>query len=261
MNWPPSPEGIKNPVNGYEECRARKSGYSGRGVGKVSLVRLFAKPENPLKQQFEASALTHLDALYANALHLTRSAVDAEDLVQDTLLKAFRFFESFEQGTNLKAWLFRIQYNTFVNLYRRAAKQSAVTDASNWSSLAGDFLGEESLRALTDPEREAFRPLVAREIGRAFDELSDDYRAILLLADVEEYSYREIADVLGCPLGTVMSRLHRARRALRRVLHEMAGEPPALKIGSEAEEGAEAAEAVDNGPVSLDDFRRSRSGR
>lgn len=215
----------------------------------------FAKPENPLREQFEAAALPHLGALYANALHLTRSEADAEDLVQDTILKAYRFFDRFEQGTNIKAWLFRIQYNTFVNLYRRAGKQSAATDRGNWSSLAGDFVSEGALRALTEPEREAFRPLVAREIDSAFEDLSEEYRSVLLLADVEEYSYREIADIMGCPLGTVMSRLHRARRALRRALLERA-------VGMDAPDaGAGDAERTQGGsaPVSLDDFRRQRS--
>jgi len=210
----------------------------------------FRKAEDPLKSQFEASALQHLDALYANALHLTRSAADADDLVQDTVLKAFRFFDRFEQGTNLKAWLFRIQYNNFVNQYRRAGRHAAVTDESNAPDLADEFVGSETLRALTEPERTALRPLVAREIGRAFEELPEQYRSILMLADVEDFTYRDIADIIGCPLGTVMSRLHRARRALRKVLIEQAGEPASEERNPGGTETA---------AVSLDEFRRNRS--
>ncbi len=215
----------------------------------------FARPENPLREQFDAAALPHLDALYANAVQLTRSRADAEDLVQETMVKAFRFFDRFEQGTNLRAWLFRIQYNTFVNLYRRAGRHSAATEGHNGSSLAEDFVGESTLRALNEPEREALRPLVARQIGRAFEELSEQYRSILLLADVEEYSYREIADIIGCPLGTVMSRLHRARRALRKAMTERAGQSGSTQSG---EAGADRADGQ-SAPVSLEAYRRSRS--
>jgi len=225
-----------------------------------------AQSENPPRKRFDAAALLHLDALYANAMQLTRSKADAEDLVQETMVKAFRFFDRFEQGTNLRAWLFRIQYNTFVNLYRRAGRHSAAIEGQSGSSLAEDFVGESALRALNEPEREALRPLISREIDRAFEELPEEYRSVLLLADVEEYSYREIADIVGCPLGTVMSRLHRARRALRRAILERAGqnrsggngfaesgEPGADVANGRSEPGADAV------PVSLEAYRRSRS--
>jgi RNA polymerase sigma-70 factor (ECF subfamily) len=215
----------------------------------------FRSAENTLRAEFEAGVQRHLNALYANALQLTRSPADAEDLVQDTVLRAYRFFDRFEQGTNLKAWLFRIQFNTFVNQYRRASKQSAIVDRSNWDSLGGDFVAEETLRALTDPETAAFRPIIAGEIKTAFDDLSHEYRSVLVLADVEQFSYKEIADIVGCPIGTVMSRLHRARRALRERLLARAGELELLD-----KRDADRSDSVaDPQTVSLDAFRRNRS--
>lgn len=215
----------------------------------------FRSAPGPLRKQFEQDVLPFLDALYANALQLTRSPADAEDLVQDTVVKAYRFFDRFERGTNIKAWLFRIQFNTFVNHYRRAGKQDAVFDRGNWESLSGDFIGNETLRALTDPETVAFRPLVAGEIGKAFADLSEEFRTILLLADVEQFSYREIADIVGCPIGTVMSRLHRARRALRQGLLNRAGRLDLVDKNKAGQGDMEAG----GGAVSLEAFRRNRS--
>jgi RNA polymerase sigma-70 factor (ECF subfamily) len=176
------------------------------------------------RQLFEVEARPHLDALYSMALRLTRSPVDAEDLVQDTLVRAYRFYDRFETGTNFKAWLFRIQMNSFVNRYRRTVRERQVFDGPMAMPVGEGVMSRASMRGLTDPEGDAHRRLIAREINRAFEELSDDARAMVLLADVEELSYKEIADVVGCPIGTVMSRLHRARRQLQGSLQRHAVE-------------------------------------
>ena len=167
------------------------------------------------RELFEVEARPQLDVLYSMALRLTRSPVDAEDLVQDTLVRAYRFYDRFEAGTNFKAWLLRIQMNTFVNRYRRASRERQVFDGPMAVPVGEGVMSRASMRGLTDPVADAQRRLIGREIQRAFDELSDEARAMVLLADVEELSYKEIADVVGCPIGTVMSRLHRARKQLQ----------------------------------------------
>lgn len=198
---------------------------------------------------FEAEARPHLDVLYSTALRLTRSAVDAEDLVQDTLVRAYRFYDRFEAGTNFKAWLLRIQMNAFVNRYRRAAREREVFEGAMAAPVGEGVMSRATMRALTDPVADAQRQLIAREINRAFEHLSDEARAMVLLADVEELSYKEIAEVMGCPIGTVMSRLHRARRQLQGSLQEHAAQ---LGIIQEEDEDAEE-------PVSLGAFRSRKA--
>ncbi|MEM7435536.1 MAG: sigma-70 family RNA polymerase sigma factor [Myxococcota bacterium] len=206
------------------------------------------------RRLFEADARPHLDNLYAAALRLTRSPVDAEDLVQDTLVRAYRFYDRFEAGTNFKAWLLRIQMNTFVNRYRRAVREREVLDGPMAAPVGEGVMSRATMRGLTDPEGDAQRSLIAREITRAFDELSDDARAMVLLADVEELSYKEIADIVGCPIGTVMSRLHRARKQLQGSL-----EAHAIQLGIVAPNDAEEAEGSE--PVSLEAFRTRKATR
>jgi RNA polymerase sigma-70 factor (ECF subfamily) len=198
---------------------------------------------------FETEARPHLDALYAMALRLTRSPVDAEDLAQDTLVRAYRFYDRFEAGTNFRAWLFRIQMNTFVNRYRRASRERQVLEGPMAVPVGEGVMSRASMRALTDPVGDAQRQLIAREINRAFDELSDDARAMVVLADVEELSYREIAEVVGCPIGTVMSRLHRARKQLQGSLQKQAVQ---LGIIEEDEEDT-------TDPISLEAFRSRKA--
>jgi len=208
----------------------------------------WSQRKDPAREAFDAEVLPHLDTLYANALRLTRSPADAEDLAQETVLRAFRFHDRFEPGSNMKAWLLRIQYNAFVNRYRRITRERAVEKDGPESAAGADVMSRDALRALTDPTGTALRPLVLRELEAALDTLPDDQRMVVLLADVEELSYKEIAEVLGCPIGTVMSRLHRARRALRERLMEQAENElgPAARGQAEAREVSEppAAQAV-----------------
>ncbi len=189
--------------------------------------------------------------LYSTALRLTRSPVDAEDLVQDTLVRAYRFYDRFEAGTNFKAWLLRIQMNTFVNRYRRATRERQVFDGPMATPVGEGVMSRATMRGLTDPVGDAHRQIIAREINRAFEQLSEDARAMVLLADVEELSYKEIAEVMGCPIGTVMSRLHRARKQLKASL-----QLHAIQLGI-----IDADEEDTEDPVSLEAFRTRKAGK
>ena len=182
----------------------------------------FEKKRPAQPDAFESQTLEHLDALYAVSCRLTKAPLDAEDLVQDTLVKAMRARGQYEPGTNLKAWLFKILHNTFINKYRRGGLERIVLEGPDADPLADGWVSAASMRALRDPETQALRPLVQEEIHRALDELPEEFRLAVVLSDVEELSYREIADVMGCPVGTVMSRLHRGRRLLQKRLYDHA---------------------------------------
>ncbi|HLP22547.1 MAG TPA: sigma-70 family RNA polymerase sigma factor [Microbacteriaceae bacterium] len=173
---------------------------------------------------FESQALEFLDPLYGAALRMTRNPADAEDLVQETFAKAFAAFDRFEQGTNLKAWLYRILTNTYINGYRKRQHQphtQVVEDLEDWQ-----LGGAESMSATSSKsaEVEAFDRMPASVVKDALGALSEDFRMVVYYADVEGFTYQEIADMMGTPIGTVMSRLHRGRRLLRESLREYARE-------------------------------------
>ena len=172
--------------------------------------------KRPSRADFDHEVLPHLDSLYGTALRLTRSERDAEDLVQDTALRAFRFFHKFEAGSNARAWLFKILHNTFATKYRRRTRERQVLDAIDADPAAA---GEAPIAsAPPDPEDELMTQLLSDDVRRAIDRLPEEFRAAVVLCDLEDFSYREIADILECPVGTVMSRLHRGRRMLREAL-------------------------------------------
>jgi RNA polymerase sigma-70 factor (ECF subfamily) len=173
-------------------------------------------------REFEREALAHLSALLAVGTRLTKNTAEAEDLVQDTYVKAMRARRQFEAGTNMRAWLLRILTNTFINRYRRGGLEKSVIEGPDADPLADGWIGASTLAAMRDPESQALRPVLEREIKTALDELPDEFRLAVVLADVEELSYREISDIMGCPIGTVMSRLHRGRRLLKGRLYEHA---------------------------------------
>ena len=172
--------------------------------------------------EFEREAVQHLGALLAVATRMTRNSAEAEDLVQDTLVKAMRARGQFEAGTNMRAWLLRILTNTFINRYRRGGLEKAVLEGPDADPLADGWISASTMSSMRDPESAALRPMLEAEIRRALDELPEEFRLAVVLADVEELSYREIADIMGCPIGTVMSRLHRGRRLLKARLYEHA---------------------------------------
>ena len=177
-----------------------------------------------LEQRFTEEAMPLLDQLYGGALRMTRNPQDAEDLVQETYLKAFKAFDSFKPGTNLKAWLYRIMTNTYINTYRKKQRRPLetsaedVTDRQLYTTSSHDSIGLQSA------EVEALKNLPDKQIADAMNSLSDDYRMVVYYADVEGLAYKEIAEVMDIPLGTVMSRLHRGRKQLRELLKDVAKE-------------------------------------
>jgi RNA polymerase sigma-70 factor (ECF subfamily) len=173
---------------------------------------------------FEQDALSFLDALYRTALRMTRSEADAEDLVQETYIRAFRFRDQFTPGTNLKAWLFRILTNTFINSYRRKASQPTTTELDDVEETAlHRHMTDAGAEASPEPERVVLDSMVDGEIREALEELPEHFRTVVLL-DVEGFAYKEIAEMLGIPMGTVMSRLHRGRKFLQKRLYDLARE-------------------------------------
>ncbi len=171
---------------------------------------------------FVVELLGHLDTLYGVASRMTKGSTEAEDLVQDTVVKAMRAQGQFQPGTNLKAWLLRILTNTFINRYRRGGLERDLFEGPDADPLADGWMSTSTMRAMRDPEAAMLTPILEGEVSRALDALPDDFRLAVVLSDVEELSYKEIADVMGCPIGTVMSRLHRGRKLLQKSLREQA---------------------------------------
>jgi RNA polymerase sigma-70 factor (ECF subfamily) len=163
-----------------------------------------------------------MDAMYGVACRLTRNPTEAEDLVQDALVKAMRARDQFHAGTNLKAWMFRILTNTFINKYRRGGLERSVLDGPEADPLVDGWVSASTMRQLRDPEQIALRPIVEGEVGKALDALPTEFKLAVVLCDVEEFSYEEIAEIMGCPIGTVMSRLHRGRKLLQKSLYSHA---------------------------------------
>ena len=182
-----------------------------------------------LATRFENEALPFLDQLYSAAYRMTRNASDAEDLVQDTFVKAYRAFGQFQEGTNLKAWLYRILTNTYINQYRKAQREPKVnpTDELPEWELADATRYESS--GMRSAEVEALELLPNTVIENALAQIPDDFRTAVYLADVEGFAYKEIAEIMNVPVGTVMSRLHRGRKLLRVLLADYARENGYLK--------------------------------
>lgn len=178
------------------------------------------------RNSFAEQASPHFDGLYAAAMRMTRNPADAEDLVQETLVRAYRGFEGFSDGTNLRAWLYRILTNTFINSYRAKQRRPEQTELGETEDL---YLyhrigGLEAARMGRSAEDEMMDLFSESEVKTAIEELPEQFRICVLLADVEGFAYKEIAEILDVPIGTVMSRLHRGRKALQRTLYDFAVE-------------------------------------
>ena len=175
------------------------------------------------QEQFSDLAMEYMSALYTVALRMTRNPADAEDLVQETYLKAYRAFGSFESGTNLKAWLYRILTNTYINTYRAKKRRPEIADVEDVEDLYlyHRLSGNSSASLGRSAEDEALDRFADTDVKAAIESLPDSFRIAVLLADVEGFSYKEIAEITEVPIGTVMSRIHRGRKALQKALMDL----------------------------------------
>ncbi len=180
------------------------------------------KQSSQLYTEFERDAIPHMDALYNYALRMTGDSDDADDLIQETYLKAFRFFDKFERGTNCKAWLFRILRNTYINSYRKKKKEPDKVDYDEIENYFENIKAPSADNSHT--EKDIFDNLLDDELSGAISALPEDFRTVIILSDIEGFSYEEIADFVDCPVGTVRSRLHRARKMMFTKLHKYASE-------------------------------------
>jgi RNA polymerase sigma-70 factor (ECF subfamily) len=185
------------------------------------------------RAEFEEVALPHLDSLFGAAYRLTRNPRDAEDLVQDAILRAYRFWDSFEKDSNCKAWLFKILTNTFINGYQKKKRSREILNAAVSEQQATDgILIHEQARSQRDPQDILIDQTLSDDVTRALAALPTEFRLTVVLCDVEGFSYREIAEILECPVGTVMSRLYRGRRLLRKSLFDFAVNEGIVKADS-----------------------------
>src|SRR5215475_5608751 len=186
-------------------------------------VNVQAKVENQAPAavtswDFDSLVMPYLDSLYNTAYRMTRSAEDAEDLVQETYFKAYKYYDKFEEGTNLKAWLFKILKNTFINNYRRKKLEPRSVDFAEIEDSFERIVRRDTAETGGDPETEFFSGVLDDDVRKALESLPYDYRMVVILADLEDFSYKEIAEILDCPVGTVMSRLYRGRKLLEKAL-------------------------------------------
>lgn len=186
------------------------------------LFALFKSHDKKLSEEFEREAVPHMDALYNFAIKMTGDSDDASDLLQETYLKAYRFWEKFEKGTNCKAWLFRIMKNTYINTYRKNAKEPDKVDYEEIENFYENI--KPSSTDSAHLEKDLYDNLLDDELSAAISSLPEDFRTVIILCDIEGYSYEEIADFVDVPVGTVRSRLHRARKMLFTKLYKYASD-------------------------------------
>lgn len=218
-----------------------------RRVGTMGLIRS-GKKGGTSRSQFEAEALVHMDSIYSSALYMTKNERDAEDLTQDTFLKAFRNFHQYKPGTNCRAWLFRIMVNTFLNKNRRKTREMSFLDEVEVNDPNASMVTEGSAHLL-DPEAGYLHQLFSDTVKSALEGIPADFRTAVVLADLQDFSYKEIADIMDCPVGTVMSRIFRGRRLLQKRLRDYA-----------VDQGIVEDETSNSEVVSMDDFKKRRVG-
>lgn len=215
---------------------------------------MFGNRQKDKNKKFEKACMEHLDALYGAALKMTRNQVEAEELVQDTFVRAFRFKNTFEWGTNLKAWLFRIQTNTFINDYRHKRHEQRYVERAAVEPLYDEVLNQQSAKYAANPENHVFSKFFKEELDSALEELPDDFKIVVILSDVQGFSYKEIAEILETPMGTVMSRLHRGRKLLQHSLVDFAVEAGIISAPVSQTNHHDTADETTN----ITDFRRKK---
>ena len=183
----------------------------------VSMASSFATEK---QREFQSEALPHMDFLYNYALRMTFNGADAEDLVQETFLKAFRFWDSYEKGTNIRAWLFRIMKNAYINRYRKEKKEPEKVEYDEIQNFYNNV--RESAVESGDSQETLFNGLLEDDVATALADLPEDFRTVVILCDIEGLTYEEVAEFVDCPIGTVRSRLHRGRKLLRAKLLDYA---------------------------------------
>lgn len=211
------------------------------------------------RAQFETAVLPHIDALYGSAYRLTRNTGDAEDLVQDALLRAYRFWGSFQEGSNCKAWLFKILTNTFINSYKRKKRSKEILNAAvaEQASTDGVLIHAQALNQQT-PAELIIEQSLSEDVEKALEGIPTDFRVAVVLCDVEGFSYKEIADILECPVGTVMSRLHRGRRLLHKELHDYARANGIIRDEAPSPKPHDLRATADDNTIDLDRYRNSQ---
>ncbi len=187
----------------------------------IPIIPLLTKAATAEKHgQFELEALPHMDILYNYALRMTGNPDDADDLVQETYLKAYRFWDKYEKGTNIRAWLFRIMKNSYINRYRKETREPDTVDYNDIQNFYNIIRAESA--DPNDLQEKIFGGLLDDDVARALETLPEDFRTVAILCDIEGLTYEEIAEFIDCPIGTVRSRLHRGRKMLRTKLFEYA---------------------------------------